>query len=87
MPVTLPPDNLILHAVIEAVSTVAEILIVGPGSAKLELFRNASKHDPQIAAKIVAVETVDHPSDAQLLAYARKYFVRVDRLKGDPAIH
>ena len=76
-----------LHAVIDAVSTAAEILIVGPGSAKLELFRHASKHDPQIAAKIVALETVDHPSDAQLLAYARKYFVRVDKLKGDPAIH
>lgn len=73
-----------LHAVIHAVADVQEILIVGPGSAKLELIRHATKHDAQVASNIVAVETVDHPGDAQLLAYAKKYFVRVDTMKGDP---
>lgn len=75
-----------LHAVIAAVSDAREILVVGPGSAKLELIRHAHKHDANVANKIVAVETVDHPSDAQLLAYARKYFVRVDNMKGDSLI-
>jgi hypothetical protein len=27
------------------------------------------------------VETVDHPSDAQLVAYARKYFNATDRMQ------
>jgi hypothetical protein len=27
------------------------------------------------------VETVDHPSDAQLVAYARKYFNVADRMQ------
>ena len=76
-----------LHAVIHAVADVGEILIVGPGSAKLELIRHANKHDAQVATNIVAVETVDHPNDAQLLAYAKKYFVRVDNMKGDPVVH
>jgi hypothetical protein len=30
---------------------------------------------------IVGVETVDHPSDAQLVAYARKYFIAADRMQ------
>lgn len=75
-----------LHEIISAVSDAQEILIVGPGSAKLELVRHASKHDAKIADKIVAVETVDHPSDAQLLAYAKKYFVPVDIMLGDAVI-
>lgn len=75
-----------LHAVIDAVADVGEILIVGPGSAKLELIRHATKHDTEVTTRIVAVETVDHPDDAQLLAYAKKYFVRVDNMKGDPVV-
>jgi hypothetical protein len=30
---------------------------------------------------IVGVETVDHPSDAQVVAYARKYFNAADRMQ------
>jgi hypothetical protein len=29
---------------------------------------------------IVGVETVDHPSDGQLVAYARRYFKAEDRM-------
>ena len=34
--------------------------------------------------RVVGVETLDHPSDRELLAYARKYFRRVDSLLGPP---
>ncbi len=74
-------DQSYLHEVIEAVAEALEILVVGPGSAKLELLKHASKHDAKISDKIVGVETVDHPSDGQLLAYAKKYFVKVDNLR------
>ena len=30
--------------------------------------------------KVIGVETVDHPSDGQLVAFARKYFVAKDRM-------
>ncbi|MFZ6641758.1 translational machinery protein [Undibacterium sp. TC4M20W] len=53
-----------------------EILIVGPGSEKLELMKYLLKHHDAIAQKVVSVETVGHPSDAQLLAYARIYFLK-----------
>ena len=31
--------------------------------------------------KVIKVETVDHPSDSQLVAYARKYFEDRDRMR------
>lgn len=78
-----PNDKDYFHQVIEAVSNVNEILIIGPGSAKNELSKHAASHDPAVAKKIVAVETVDHPTDPQIIDYAKKYFNRFDRLKGD----
>lgn len=55
------------HEVVLAVSEANEILIVGPGSAKLELLKHANKHDAKVSEKIIGVETVDHPSDGQLM--------------------
>ena len=69
-----------LHEVVEAVAACHEILIVGPGVAKLELIKHINHHDAKIAHKVVGVETVDHPTDGQLLAYAKKYFLRIDQL-------
>jgi stalled ribosome rescue protein Dom34 len=76
-----PEDHHFFHQVISAVSNVHEILVIGPGSAKGELLKHAAMHDPAMAKKIVSVETVDHPSDAQVLAYAKKYFKRIDQLR------
>jgi hypothetical protein len=36
---------------------------------------------PEIAGNIKAVETVDHPSDGQLLTYARRHFTSNGGLK------
>lgn len=74
--------NTYLSAAAEAVADAGEILVVGPGSAKLELIRYLEKNLPKVAAKVLGVETVDHPSDRQLLAYARKTFTRLDQLNG-----
>ena len=76
----VPYDEKYLHSVIQAVNESKELLIIGPGSAKLELIKHAHHHDPQIAAKIVGVETVDHPSDKEILAYARKFFYKADQM-------
>ena len=50
------------------------ILVVGPSSAKLEFVRHARQHDALFERHLVDVKTVDHPSDRQIVAYARKYF-------------
>ncbi len=75
-----PEDQLYYHEVVEAFADAQEVLIVGPGHAKLELIKHIHAHDHQIVDRVVGVETVDHPGDGQLVAYARKYFVAKDRM-------
>ena len=54
--------------------------MVGPAQAKLQLIKHMHAHDPAVAGKVIGVETVDHPSDGQLVAYARKYFLARDQM-------
>lgn len=68
------------HAIVEALKGAQEILVVGPAQAKLQLIKHIHAHDQAMADKVVGVETIDHPSDAQLVAYARKYFTAKDRM-------
>ena len=46
-------DQNYLHDVALAVSGAGEILIVGPGSAKLELLKHVNKHDPWTSPDLV----------------------------------
>ena len=75
-----PEDQHFYHEVVEAMSGAKEVLIVGPGQAKLELIKHIHAHDPKVADQVVGAETVDHPSDAQVVAFARKYFAAKDRM-------
>ena len=56
------------------------ILLVGPASAKLELFKHLQEHEHRIAQKVVGIETVDHPTDLEIIAFAKKVFVKTDRM-------
>ena len=56
------------------------ILIVGPSSAKLEFFRYLHEHVRDLASRVVGLETVDHPTDGQIVARARIYFTGSDRM-------
>lgn len=76
-----PEDRHFYHEVVEAVKGAQEVLVVGPASAKLNLIKHIHSHDQKMADKVVGVETVDHPSDAQLVAYARRYFEAADRMR------
>ncbi len=74
-------DHDFLHAVVKAVSGAGEVLIAGPAEAKHELVAHIEKHDPALKKIIAGVENVDHPSDGELVAHARKYFKAVDRMR------
>lgn len=74
-------DRHYLDQIVDAIKDAEAILIVGPDSEKLALFKHMMKYHHTVAEKVVAVETCDHPSDGQLLAYARKYFVAADRMR------
>jgi stalled ribosome rescue protein Dom34 len=73
-------DQAYYHAIVEALKGASEILVVGPASAKLELLKHIHGHDKAMVKLIVGVETVDHPTDAQIVAYARKYFIAKDKM-------
>ena len=53
------------------------LLIVGPSSAKLEFFRYLHEHDRRLEAKVVGVESADHPTDGEIVARARSCFAPV----------
>lgn len=65
----------------DALEGAQEILVVGPGRAKLEFVRHVHRRLPDLEPRIVGVETVDHPSDGQVVAHARAYFKKTDRMQ------
>jgi len=69
------------HEVARVLDASEQILVLGPSTAKLEFIKYVHKHDHSLEPKVVGVETVDHPTDGQIVAYAKKYFERVDLLK------
>jgi stalled ribosome rescue protein Dom34 len=77
----LPEDHKYYQAVADAIKDAGEILIVGPSGAKLALFKHLQAHAPALAARVVSVETVDHPTDGELLKFARHHFVADDRMR------
>ncbi len=65
---------------------VAEVLLTGPANAKIE-FRDFCKHHAHAVDKaIVDVVSSDHPSDNQLVAMARQYFLKYDQKASDPSL-
>ena len=58
-----------------------QILVVGPAAEKTVFMKHLTAKFAAIAAKVKAVETVDHPTDGQLLSHARKYFVSAGGLQ------
>jgi hypothetical protein len=73
-------DRRFFENVAEALAAVDEILIVGPSSAKLEFFRHLQAHAPRLESKVVGIETVDHPTDGEIVARARISFKKADQL-------
>ncbi len=78
-----PDDKQFFDEVAKAVQHASEILITGPGTAKAAFMAELDKRHAAVAKHVVGVESLDHPSDAELLAFAKKYFRRVDALRGD----
>jgi stalled ribosome rescue protein Dom34 len=71
-------------AVATALHGVHEILLTGPGLARDQLRAWCEQHQPAIARLITDSVPSDHPSDAQLLALAKKYFYKLDAMAAVP---
>jgi hypothetical protein len=66
--------------VARALDGAGEILIVGPADAKFAFFKHLDARHPALAAKVIGVETVDHPSNGELVSFAKKYFHKAERM-------
>jgi stalled ribosome rescue protein Dom34 len=80
-----PADARFLEEVAAALAGTHEILIIGPAHAKQEFAAYLKDKHAVLAKGIVAVESADHPSDAEVLAYARRHFKSLDRMWAPPA--
>lgn len=75
-------DETYYHSVAEALKGVHEILVTGPAQAKDEFKAHCERHDKDIAKAIIGVISSDHPSDGQLVAMAKQYFLKHDKMQG-----
>jgi hypothetical protein len=73
-------DQKFFHQVVASLAGVKAVLITGPANAKFELVKHIEKHDPQLAKIIAGVEPLDHPTDGELVAHARRFFRAADRM-------
>ncbi|HEY2678388.1 MAG TPA: hypothetical protein VGI65_15550 [Steroidobacteraceae bacterium] len=76
-----PADHHFFEDVAQALSGVHEILLIGPAQTKQEFASYLREKYPQLGKSIVAVQNADHPTDAQVLSYARKHFPALDRMQ------
>lgn len=75
-----PEDRHYYEAVVTALGDAKEWLVMGPGAAKQEFSKYVAEHAPQLKERLVHVEPADHPSDAQIVDHARRYFRSADRM-------
>ena len=68
--------------VCDALKGIAEVLVAGGHQAQADFRHYVEKHRPQVMQQIVGWETVDHPSEGQLVALAKKHFKSIDRMAG-----
>jgi len=73
-------DPKFFEEVAHALEGTHEILIMGPAHTKQEFADFLRAKHPALGKGIVAVESADHPTDAQVLGYARHHFTALDRM-------
>jgi len=62
------------HELTRALAAYQHVLIVGPSTAKLAFVQYVHEHDRALESRIDGVETVDHPTDAQVAAFGKRFF-------------
>ena len=67
-----------------ALEDASEVLVTGSSGAAADFAAWARGHRPVLEKRIVGVETLAQPTDNQLVAHARKAFVKLDRFNGTP---
>ena len=71
-------------AVCDAIGGSMTVLVAGSGRALDDFKHYVGKHRPELVPSIAGWETVDHPSDGELVAMAKKFFIAHDRMQREP---
>jgi hypothetical protein len=69
------------RSVADAVGEAKEFLVAGPSTAKTEFVTWLRDEKSPIVERLCGVETLQHMSDKQLVADARKFFKGADRMR------
>ena len=77
-------EHVFFGDVCDVIAGIPEILVVGPHTGLADFRHDVEKHRAAIAPRILGWEVVDHPSENQLVAMARKAFLKIDRMNGVP---
>ena len=70
--------------VCDALAGIPEVLVTGSHQAQADFRHYVAKHRSALLPHLMAWETVDHPTENQLVALARKAFLKIDRMAGTP---
>ena len=71
--------------VCDALAGIREVLVTGSQTALSDFRHYVETHRPPAAWQIVGWESVNHPSENQLVAFARQFFVKHNRMTGIPS--
>jgi stalled ribosome rescue protein Dom34 len=78
-----PESEHLFADVSQTLQKASQILVIGPGEAKTHFKSYLEKHfASSLGKKIVGVETVDHPTDNQIVALAGRFFKIFDLYNG-----
>jgi len=58
----------------EAFEGAQAVLIAGPAQTKVAFLRYLIERLPAVSKSVAGLETLDHPTDGELLDFARRYF-------------
>jgi hypothetical protein len=65
-----------------ALDGVDSVLVTGSKTSVADFRHYAEKHRPHVAERVAGYEIVDHPTEKQLVALARQYFLKLERMRG-----
>lgn len=72
-------DKKFFDAVVAALKANHEVLVVGHGQPKVEFAHYVRDHVPDLHKRIMGVETMNQPTEGEIVAFARKFFDAKDR--------
>lgn len=79
---TVRTEHEFFAQVCDALAGIAEVLVCGSHTAMADFKHYVEKHRDETAKRVVGYETMDHVTENQLVAKARQYFDKHDRMAG-----